>query len=283
MLIYCNGDSFVSGCELGDDLLTGYPGLLPWPPDTKQHELNKEWVRKTHAPVQIWQMHERGNIVDQITKLEFERAFPNKVSMATGIPVINRAIHGASMDRIVRTTMTDLYNMKKESPNEEIIAFIGTTYPYRWEVAYDVANQHDMHGFPQDWICISSSYTIDAESDYLKGIKKYKTVYYHYYHALVNYYKNIILLQDFCKLNNIKLYWIATYDNLIKYPLDLEQYEDRLDINALMEYANLEYTLDMREIVETEFVDQPIMCPGGHFGEPIHERIAQEIVKIING
>lgn len=283
MKLYFNGDSFVSGCELGDDLLKDYPGLLTWPMDTRTHDLHREWLLKSHAATPIGKIHERGAIIDQITKLELERAFPNKVSMLTNIPVINRAIHGASMDYIVRTTITDLYNLKKENPNEEIIAFIGTTYPHRWEVAYDKENLFNMHGVPQDWICLSSSYTIDAESDYLKTTRKNKTIYYTPYHALVNYYKNIVLAQDFCKLNGITLYWIATYDNILKRPLDMGKYEDRADINMLMEYANFKYTLDMREILETEFVRQNAVCPGGHFGEPIHERTAQEIVKIING
>lgn len=283
MQLYFNGDSFVAGVELGDDLIEGYPGLLPWPMTTKQHDINREWLRKSQIPLLIWQTHPRKTKFDEIIKLEFERAFPNKVSTLTNLPVVNRALAGASMDHIVRTSMTDLYNMKKENPTEKLVAYIGTTYPHRWEVAHDITGQHDIYGLHQDWICISSSYTVDTESDYLKSIRKYKTMHYTPYHATVNFYKNVVLLQDFCKLNDIELHWISTFDNIIKYPLDIDEFADRKDINMLIEYANFKYTIDMREIIETEFDGQNVICPGGHFGEPVHDRVAKKIVEMLHG
>ena len=215
MQLYCNGDSFVSGCELADDILPDYPGLLPWPPHTKQHELHKEWLRKSHSSTFYQTPNGRGNKSSEINRLELERAFPNKVHNMTGIPVINRALSGGSMDNIVRNSITDLYNLKKENPNKQIIACVGTTYPGRWEIANDQDGQHDLHKRPQDWICISGIYSTNADSDYMRDMRKYKAIYEKDYHQLVNFYKNIVLLQDFCKLNELDLP-IFIYDCLEK-------------------------------------------------------------------
>jgi len=283
MKLYFNGDSFVAGCELGDDVLDGYPGLLSWPMDTTKHELHKEWLRRTHVPTTSPKHHSnRTEKFSLIGKLELERAFPNKVQQLLNIPVINHAMSGASMDNIVRHSMTELYNLRKENPNEEIIAIIGTTYPGRSEIPYDELNRIDLHNRKQDWICISGNYSIDCDSDYITSVRKFKVLYETHYHNLVNFYKNIILLQDFCKLNNIELHWVATFDNVSKDYWALDEYSDRPDINMLMEYANLEYTLDMKEIIVTEFAGQNVVCPGGHFGEIIHERTAQEIVRLLH-
>jgi hypothetical protein len=281
MLLYFNGDSFVAGTELADDILPEYPGLLPWPPNTPQHEQHKEWLNKTNAPDIFTESHGRGKKLLDINRLELERAFPNKVHNMTGIPVTNRAIAGGSMDNIVRNSITDLYNLKKKNPNEQIIACVGTTYPGRWEIANDQIGNHDLHMRPQDWICVSGVYWTATDSDYMRDMRRYKAMYETDYHQLVNFYKNIVLLQDFCKLNDITIHWIATFDNVLTQPGITNKYKLRPDINALREYANLKYSVDMREIMETEFVGQPIVCPGGHFGEQIHQRTAEQIVKIL--
>jgi hypothetical protein len=281
MLLYCNGDSFVQGTELADDILPGYPGLLPWPPNTPQHEQHKEWLAQTNAPTIFTHSNGRGSKMLDINRLELERAFPNKVHIMTGIPVTNRAIAGGSMDHIVRNSITDLYTLKKENPNEQVVACVGTTYPGRWEIANDQLGNHDLHMRPQDWICVSGIYCTASDNDYLRDMRRYKAMYETDYHQLVNFYKNIVLLQDFCKLNEITLHWIATFDNVLKQPGPTNGYAERPDINVLMEYANLNYTVDMREIMETEFAGQSVICPGGHFGEQIHHRIAEEIVKIL--
>ena len=82
-------------------------------------------------------------------------------------------------------------------------------------------------------------------------------------------------------MNEIPLQWIATHDNVLTDYWPLNGYEDRPDINMLMEYAKLEYAVDMKEIVETEFTNQPVVCPGGHFAELVHQRTAEKIVNLL--
>ena len=276
MLLYFNGDSFTAGTELADDMLPGYPGLLTWPTGSAQHEKHKAWLQNAHATCPV-----KRDKMKEIESLEFKRAFPNKIAELTGINIINKAMAGTSMDHIIRNSMVDLYNLKKENPNENIVALVGTTYPIRREVANDTPDRIDRHLRSQDWICVSGIYSIAGESEYIRNMRKYQIMYDTQYHHLVNYYKNIVLLQDFCRLNEITLRWVATFDNVLTDYWPMIGYESRPDINMLMEYAKLEYIVDMKKILETEFTDQLVICPGGHFAEPIHQRVAEEILRIL--
>lgn len=280
MLLYFNGDSFVAGCELGDDILPKYPGLVSWPVDhDRPHRI---WLAQTYDEKHILYRY-KHTTPEKLIQLEYERVFPNLVAKLSNMPVINRALGGSSMDRIARTTLTDLYTHRKNNPKDRIIAFIGTTHPNRSEIPNELKGAIDLHGFSQDWMCISTTYTMQDRGHHATEMIKLKVLYETNYHAVINFYKNIMTVNNFCKLNNIELHWISTNDNVVQhYPIE-SYLLDRPDLIMYQECANLNYTLDMREILETEFVGQDVICPGGHFGEQIHERTAQEIVKILYG
>lgn len=285
MILYFNGDSFVQGCELGDDILPGYPGLTPYPMNSHDpksvQSINKEWLAKTYNPKHEYSSM-RNNLYHEISKLEYERAFPNKVGKLMGCETINHALGGSSMDRIVRTSLCDLKSLRKENPTEPVIAFVGTTHPMRWEMPKSFSDIHfDIHGQPKDWQCISTTYRT-SEEDYLREeMIKLRVLTETNYHALVSFYKNILLLQNFCALNNIHLYWVATHDNILtSFPIEY-QYENRQDLKLLKEAADLFYKIDMVEVIEDRFSWHPVLCPGGHFGESVHVEVAHIIVKII--
>lgn len=278
MLLYFNGDSFVAGTELADDMLPGYPGYTKWPYGFSKS--GKIWLDQSHDPTHPSNKH-RMDIIHELTQTELSRAFPSKVHNMTGLPFINRGQGGSSMDRIVRITLTDLINLRKENPEQKLIAFIGTTYPERSEIPNCQKTPYpDMHGFPQDWASISVTFRQTDFDDLIESVRRYRVLYETRYHSLVNFYKNVITLQDFCSINNIALHWIATGENVKNRKIE-EKYNDRLDLKMLMDYAEFDYTIDMIKIVE-EYPGQEVVCPGGHFGELIHHRTAEEIVNIIN-
>lgn len=284
MLLYFNGDSFVAGSELGDDILNGYPGTASYPMDNDNpnsvHVQNKKWLVNTYTPGHSLYKN-RQAMQEQLDKLEAERSVPNKVRQLTKLSVINHALGGSSMDRIARTTLADLCNLRKENPNEKIIAFIGTTYPNRTEIPVDdePLSGTDRHGHYSNWICVSPMYRVQR-SKKVEELNKYFARHQTNYHAAVNFYKNIILIQDYCKLNDIQLHWIATHDNIVtEYAIESDV-QDQYDLFALREYANLQYSIDMKNFF-TEFNFQNMLCPGGHFSELVHERTAQEIVYLL--
>ena len=283
MLLYFNGDSFVAGTELADDMLPGYPGYVTWPLDfskDSQFSKGKVWLDASHDPKHPSNKH-RMDVIHDLTQLELARAYPNKVHGMTGLPFINRGQGGSSMDRIVRITLTDLIRLRKENPDEKLIAFIGTTYPERSEIPNNKKEVFtDMHGFPQDWASISVRFRQTDFDDLIENVRRYRVLYETSYHSLVNFYKNVITLQDFCSNNNICLHWIATGENVINRKIE-DEYNDRIDLQMLIDYAKFNYSIDMTKIV-AEYPGEKVVCPGGHFGELIHQRTAEEIVRIIN-
>lgn len=281
-MIYCNGDSFVAGVELADHILPEYPGLTDWVEttnkDVKHNQRNVDWITKTYDDNHPLSSIRKERSKDLI-RIEYERAFPNKLQEILNIPVINRALGGASMDRIVRTTISDLIELKKT--HDSIIAVIGTTYIGRSEIA-TFNEEHDLFGDICPWICITTNYKMHYKNRDLDCLLKYKTLHDSDYHHFVNFFKNIILLQDFCKSNNIKLHWISTYNNMVDYnkPID-SKYHFIKDLINLSEYANLKYTIDMRQIACN--IKKEVLCPSGHYAEIVHEKTAELLIPILRG
>jgi len=281
MLLYFNGDSFVAGTELADDMLPGYPGCIPWPLHFgvgSKFRPGKVWLDASHDASHP-SNKTRMDIIAELVQTELYRAYPNKVHMMTGLPIINRGMGGSSMDRIARQTLLDLYTLKQEDPDRELIAFIGTTYPERHEIPNNLPPILDMHGFATDWASISATFRQADHDEDIENIRRYKILFETNYHSLVNFYRNVLLISDFCKVHNIKLYWIATGEDVTTRVVE-EHLRDRPDLKMLMDYTQFKYDINMIEII-AEFPGQHVICPGGHFGEQIHERTAQEIVKIL--
>lgn len=276
MIVYCNGDSFVAGSELGDDILPEYPGLLdfPWDPTPgKTHKNFEEWYIKSHKENNHIGI-ERFKNQRVITKLDFERAFPNKLEKLIGIRVINHSRPGTSMDKIVRTSMSDLMTLTKTHSN--IVAVIGNTGLARSEVACakHIEIQHNQV-IPSVWRCISSTYRLPHDTDELNCLLDYKLIYEKNYHHYVNFYKNVILLQDFCKLKNIKLLWLATIEDHTKINIEKEFIEAQ-DLKNFIEYADLKYTINMSDIANN--IKTQTVCPSGHYSELVHEEVAKQLV-----
>jgi hypothetical protein len=278
MLLYFNGDSFVAGVELADEILPEHPGYLSWPLNTERPE--KIWLDNSHTKSHKLYRHNYVTF-NKLSKIEYERAFPNKVAEITGLSVINQAKGGSSMDRIVRTTLSDLYALRISNPNVSLVAFVGTTHPNRSEIPSEFSVHDEIQGITQDWQCISTTYSLDNLGHHAVETLKLKVLYETNYHAAISFYRNVMLLNNFCKLYDIRLHWIAARDDVPnEYHIESRMLA-RPDLTMYQKCANLEYAIKMNEIVQTEFSGQPVICPGGHFAEPVHKKIAQEIVKIL--
>jgi hypothetical protein len=283
MLLYFNGDSFAAGVELADDMLPGYPGRFTWPVEYGSDPIAKrakEWLDNSHDGAHPSNKI-RMSIVHEMTQTELARAYPNLVHKITGLPVINKSQGGSSMDRIVRVTIADLIKLKKEDPDRKLVAFICTTYIERSEIPNNLPPNLDMHGDPQDWASISTNFKQSDHDEMIEGIRKYKVLYEKPYHSMLNFYRNVVLLQDYCKLNDIDLYWISGGENIHTETDNRLEITFRNDLVALMEYAKMQVVISMQDIVEHELRDQLSMCPGRHFAQPVHDRTAEKIVNIL--
>lgn len=278
-IIYFNGDSFVAGVELGDWILPEYPGHLDYPWDASPngpHEIAKAWINKTYTPDHVW-YRLRNEKAAELLKIEYDLAFPNKIHQATGINVINKALGGSSMDRIVRTTIRDLIELK--DTHKSITAIIGTTHCARGEVANA---GHPYINFLDEtvaWQCISTTYKIPNRSSEYDPIISYKEKYETTYHYLLNFYKNVIMLKDFCMVNNITLHWVSTFSHVKDEEKFLTPNYNRCeDLRRFIKYAQYCPIIDMREIAK----EKPIgaVCPSGHFSEVIHDETANRLIQL---
>lgn len=281
-VIYTNGDSFVAGVELADDILPGYPGLLDFPWDAtpgSKHEKAKEWILDSHNNESCDAYVQRQKLSSYIINKEYETAFPNRLNNLTGIPVINHAIGGASMDRIVRKSISDLIELRQKNSN--IVAIIGTTQCVRSEVPNYIPPYKNFLNENVAWLCMNAGFYnlpgLDAVG--LKEIFQYKLKYEKEYHWQLNFYKNVIMLTDFCKLNKIKLIWVDTLCQEGDMPQVAQEYESCQDLPNFKNYANYKPVLSMHNIAEE--IGKNTMCPSGHFSAIVHEVFAERLVKFI--
>ena len=106
-----------------------------------------------------------------------------------------------------------------------------------------------------------------------------KVFYEKIYHNLVRFYKNIITIKDFCKLNNIKVHFIETVCKPTDWIIE-NGYESKEDYVELKEYANLEYSLHMNQIAMDSKLPN-VLCPSYHFSENIHSIVADKIIELL--
>jgi hypothetical protein len=99
---------------------------------------------------------------------------------------------------------------------------------------------------------------------------------------MLNFYRNVVLLQDYCKLNDIDLYWISGGENIHTETDNRLEVNFRNDLLALMDYAKMQIAISMQDIAEHELYNQLSMCPGRHFAQPVHDRTAEKIVNILS-
>lgn len=275
MIIYCNGDSFVAGTELGDTIIPGHPGFSHY---RYRDTDGIKWLESSYDENTDSGKYRRKywNHIDNLGK---ELSFSTKIGSILNLPTVNNALPGASMERIVRTTINDLITLKRT--HTDIVAVIGTTfytredYPTHDESIYDDINPDKF------WISINGP-DDQSQDELLASVIKYKLLFETPYHARVRYYQNLILLRDFCKLNDIRLLWVATCNDAVKEQDDGEWYKKYPalpDINNFREYLDFKYTLRMFDVAD-EIRDET-MCPGFHFSEIVHDEVAKRLAKII--
>jgi len=246
MLIYCNGDSFTSGHGLGDFLLPGYPGDSDIPPDKASPHIGK-WAANTYSA----NYTHRQDLNEQIHIEESNRCWPAKLKKY-GYNVINSAQPGSSMQRISRTTITDLIELQQTNAN--ILAIISVPpvdrseiYYKGWWVSFTHAHLESVNYVPH----LKNFYS-ELLLDDLDG-----------YSSITRWYTSAIQIKDYCKANNIPLLWVNS--------LNPESVTDKFkDVNNLVKYLDIKYELTMAHLTS-----KGGYLPDGHFSEKVHDRTAQ--------
>ena len=249
MFVYANGDSFTAGDELASEILPGFPGNTPY--TDLSTAANFKWLDS------VYRSH--PDIIPVYFKESRRRAYPQKIGDSLKCEVFNNAQGGASMEYIVRTSILDLLNLK--NTHKDIVALIGTTQPSRIDLPLPNNRWQSVqigHKFPDEIPIVFNKYYLRNYTDY---------------HALTNYYKNLIHIQDFCKVNNIRLIFVNVMNDPVVAP------EDNIEVTRLKSYVK-DYDFDMGEIAR-QTVQGDVLAPCGHFTEIVHNKLAEEIAKTL--
>jgi hypothetical protein len=258
MILYTNGDSFVAGCGLVDYQFPGYPGDYGLSDANNiNFSENIRWKNQIFSAPGV----NAASLVAQVSKLERKKAFPFKLKQLLGCELIDSSEGGSSFDKITRKTLVDLINIRKHTSNR-IVAIIGDTALHRRDQPYTI------NGIPS-WFQLQPNiqYPPIMEDIYNQSI-----LVEHDYHSFFYYYKNCILLKEFCINNNIELHWLNAISPgcFVGYP----------DLQVLKEHADIKYTVDM--VVESHKVANCFVCDG-HFSEPVHDLVAESFNKVLQG
>jgi hypothetical protein len=257
MILYTNGDSFVAGCGLVDYQFPGYPGDYGRSDaDNINVSENIRWKNQIFSAPGV----NAASLVAQVSKLERKKAFPFKLKQLLGCELIDSSEGGSSFDKITRKTLVDLINIRKHTSNR-IVAIIGDTALHRRDQPYT-------HNGDPSWFQLQPNISYPPV---LEVIYKQNVLVEHNYHSLFYYYKNCILLKEFCINNDIELHWLNVFNNEL---LEIKE------LKMLKEYIDIKYTVDMAaesHKVATCFVSD------GHFSEPVHDLVAAEFNKLLQG
>lgn len=261
MLLYANGDSFTAGSELAEDLLPGWPGYRddcdPNSPAMKEYlQWFKKIIRK-EKHTELWALTEATG-----RKL----AWPQQLANRLGCQCYNNAQGGSSFDRICRTTISDLLQLKKE--HTEIVAVISITDIFRSEIA-DARH-------PELWEPFDPKTMPDPDTPnynvYL-NLAKFKVLHETIFYRLWSFYWNALQVKNFCTINNIKLFWVEVFPDGF-YP-HAEEREHPV-LKPLIDEVDLQFITSLSDIATMSTQEQKY-CPGGHFRKEIHVEIAQKL------
>lgn len=253
-MIYCNGDSFVEGTELGDTLLPNHPGFLDNTAPQSKRKITQAWLADTYKS------GVRDGLVATINTLGRERAWPNKLSKLVNKEVINAGSAGSSMDKITRTTINDLLTLSKKY--KDITAIISTTCPDRFEVGHRI----------ETWRSVLSH----DNSEDTQQLVNYKVEHETEYHSFMNFFKNVIYIKNFCKDQGITLYFVGPFRER---PTNIATLKKHKDLANLIRYADINYIAIMQDIANQN--PAGALAPGIHFSEAIHDIFAQQLYEKI--
>jgi len=266
------GCSFTAGSELGDAEVLGMT-------EEEMHKLVKQ-----HSSSSLWHLlRTRMNLThldadrlkQKIEKYNLTKSWPNYVAKHFDVPLVNRAIGGASLSLLVSKILTDLH--ASEIKDDDLI-LVGLPAPARWFQYKD--NGTSVYGvFGHPWI---NSQSFDPM--YQQQVEQH---FFNNHNMFYNYCKDIAflsLLSD--KLNSrIKICCAMITEERHRkvYHEELKQQHFNKHFNMCFDIAKL----SNHYISETDCLwpdgEAALINPASHhiFGHPrvqFHEKFANDLI-----
>lgn len=211
----------------------------------------------------------------------FVKAWPKKLCDKFSFEkVINLAISGASDDRVSRTTIELIGKLKQKSFYDPSKLFVVISWPglYRTEIFKTSTNEGGF--WDNGWMPMVAG----NDETYKEQCTRSAYIFYKSWlmrlnvtQETVRFYSNVLLLQNFLKLNNIKyLFWNAC-GNL---PANNSAFYNEIDINRFPFITEKEYSYT--NILHTKGFKHSEVAKYGHYGEDAQEWFADFLYKYIN-
>jgi len=258
-MIYCNGDSFTQGTELVDHIYFKdvHPGFIQ-----NKYLTNPEVVKEYREKFSTTIMSKKLSDED-LAAIPLEtpkRAWPAKLDKLVDVPVINAGEAGSSMDSICRRTVMDITNLLNEGKKIDL-AIIQITFKERFEVNY---KNQSFSIFPA-YLQVYKDNPMVFEQGKLKIVCETEYTYYR------NWLLNITHMINFFKANMIDYMFMQS----MPYGNPIGKYKTLINLEK-----NVNFDFSMYECCQTFPDDAYTLCPGGHYTELVHEKIAEELAKI---
>jgi len=263
MFIYCNGDSFTQGDELGDSVIPGWSGPVNQATSFEESSARtlKEWPWHHNAVNKL--------SVDQLqqqAKLELELSWPSQLAKLLGADFKNAGKGGSSMQTILWRTMLDLNEINREID----YVFIMLTSPQRltmfsaeFEDHYECCRSY-MYGYsmgysPDIQHLMKTQLVVETEKD------------------MVLRYLNDIVLTNTCVHSATGKFPILLESTMNHfYKSLLEQYSNVSSIKRLIKLSRIN-NIPKQLKMPTYMVAGELVMPMGHLTAAVHTRFAEGV------
>jgi hypothetical protein len=209
--------------------------------------------------------------------------------------VMNKSIKGSCNRRIVRTSVHDLLQLRKQNPTQEIIALIGFTFDLRSELwINDIDNTipeesnlrpHTFAEKPGWRDRLLSGFDINPFNQYNQDKKFFKRMsegrayFYSPYAERINLFCDIIMLRSVMQSQGIKfLLFQAPPVEQLQEDYLLEFFRDQLTNDPnIIDLETFSFTRWCYEqgFTPLDFKDQPTIA---HYGPDAHQAFAEQIL-----
>ena len=262
-MIYCNGDSFTYGTELYDHVFFKeiHPGFI------LKKDMHETRLKSSHQKKYEDLILSKNLNKDEITLIHGEyvkRAWPSRLEKLLNIPTVNAGLGGSSMDSICDRTISDILDLKSKGKKIDLVV-IQVTFADRFDICCNDKAVSVVSG----QLPYSRTKMGEMAYEYAKIRVANETEFSFY----KNWLMNLIHLIDFFKANHFPYLLVES----LPYMNPTGQYKELVNLEN---YINLEFDLSLLELCKTFSEDTPVMCPGGHVAEILHDELAKEIAKI---
>lgn len=211
----------------------------------------------------------------------YNKAWPKKLGDKFSFEkVINLAISGASDDRVSRTTIELIGKLKQKSFYDSSKLFVVISWPGLYRTEIFTTSNHEGGFWDNGWMPLVAG----NDETYKEQCSKSAYIFYKSWlmrlnvtQETVRFYSNVLLLQNFLKLNNIKyLFWNAC-GNL---PANNSAFYHEIDSTRFPFITEKEYSYT--NILVNKQFEYSKFAKFGHFGEDAQEWFADFLYKYIN-